>query len=109
MRNLRNAAKDEDPECIILGEVWEDASNKISYGGYRDFLLGNTHDCVMGYPFRRILLDWLTHRSSLQHTIEGFETIRENYHVQAYLCSMNLIEIGRASCRGIVLISVVAV
>ncbi len=91
LRNLREAAKEEDPDSVILGEVWEDASNKISYGGYRDFLLGNTHDCVMGYPFRRILLDWLTHKISLRQTIEGFEKIRENYPAEAYLCNMNLI------------------
>ena len=32
MENLRRSVKDENPEALIVGEVWEDASNKESYG-----------------------------------------------------------------------------
>lgn len=28
------------PETILIGEVWEDASNKISYGQRRNYILG---------------------------------------------------------------------
>ncbi|MDR0314803.1 MAG: glycoside hydrolase family 13 protein, partial [Oscillospiraceae bacterium] len=39
--SLRMRAKSIDPEALILGEVWEDASNKISYEKRRKYLLGS--------------------------------------------------------------------
>lgn len=59
LENLRKAVKEEDPEGIVIGEVWEDASNKESYGGRRKFLLGDQLDTVMNYPFRSAILDYL--------------------------------------------------
>ncbi|GHU83023.1 hypothetical protein AGMMS50284_5870 [Clostridia bacterium] len=59
LQNLRKAVKEQDPEGIVIGEVWEDASNKESYGGRRKFLLGDQLDSVMNYPFRSAILDFL--------------------------------------------------
>lgn len=91
LRDLRKSVKTAKADAVILGEVWEDASSKISYGHYRDFLLGNTHDCVMGYPFRKSVLGWLSGKFGLDFLINSLETIREDYPVEAYLCNMNLI------------------
>ena len=41
---LRYAAKKVDPEAVIIGEVWEDASNKVAYGQRRRYLLGKQLD-----------------------------------------------------------------
>ncbi|MHB8963433.1 MAG: glycoside hydrolase family 13 protein [Saccharofermentanales bacterium] len=91
LRDIRRSAKSAQPDAVILGEVWEDASSKVSYGHYRDFLLGNTHDCVMGYPFRRAVLGWLSGKFGLEYLVDSLEGIREDYPVQAFLCNMNLI------------------
>ncbi len=53
---LRAAAKEENPDAVILGEVWEDASNKISYGARRRYLLGRQLDSVMNYPVGNAIL-----------------------------------------------------
>lgn len=37
---LYQRVKAFDPDCAVLGEVWEDASNKMSYGYRRHYLLG---------------------------------------------------------------------
>jgi len=50
------AAKAEKPDSFVLGEVWEDASNKISYGRQRRYLLGKQLDSVMNYPFADAVL-----------------------------------------------------
>jgi 4-alpha-glucanotransferase len=63
LREIRRAVNRGNPDAAILGEVWEDASNKISYGSFRDFAFGTTHDSIMGYPFRNALLNWLTQRT----------------------------------------------
>lgn len=91
LRELRKTIKRENVEAVILGEVWEDASNKISYGAYRDFLFGSTHDCVMGYPFRNAVIGWLSGKTSVMDMRNALESIRENYPLEAFYCNMNLI------------------
>lgn len=59
LNELRKAAKAENSETIVLGEVWEDASNKESYGSLRRYLLGGQLDSVMNYPFRTAVLSFL--------------------------------------------------
>ena len=56
---LRYAVKAENSEALLLGEVWEDASNKHSYGHLRRYLLGRQLDSVMNYPFREAILAFL--------------------------------------------------
>mgnify|MGYP002858766367 CR=1 FL=1 len=56
---IRDAAKQEDPDSVILGEVWEDAVLKESYGSRRRYALGTALDSVMNYPFRTAVLDFL--------------------------------------------------
>ena len=56
---VRAAVKRHGPDKYLLGEVWEDATNKISHGGRRRFLLGRQLDGVMNYPFRNAIVDFL--------------------------------------------------
>ncbi|MCL2862203.1 MAG: glycoside hydrolase family 13 protein [Firmicutes bacterium] len=56
--NLYRAAKRANPEAIVMGEVWEDASNKESYGKRRRFLNGGQMDSVMNYPFKEAILEY---------------------------------------------------
>lgn len=48
-------------EALIIGEVWENAADKIAYGKRRRYLLGNQLDSVMNYPFRSAVLEMLLH------------------------------------------------
>ena len=91
LREIRQSAKREKPDAAIIGEVWEDASNKVSYGSYRDFAFGSTHDSVMGYPFRNSLLGWLSARIDTGRLVSDLEGIRENYPLPMFYCVMNLI------------------
>ena len=91
LRDVRRAVKAEKPDAAIMGEVWEDASRKISYGSYRDFLLGRTHDSIMGYPFRNALVGWLAKHHSAQRMANELESVRENYPIQSFYSHMNLI------------------
>ena len=56
---VRRRVKQENPEAYLLGEVWEDASNKESYGQRRRYLLGDQLDSVMNYPWRTAVLDFV--------------------------------------------------
>ena len=56
---FRKAVKEEKNDCLVLGEVWEDASNKLSYGKLRRYLLGEQLDSVMNYPFAGAVIDFI--------------------------------------------------
>jgi len=85
---LRNAVKAEKPDAYILGEVWEDASNKISYSQRRRYLQGAQLDSVMNYPFADALIGF-----AISGVAEGFNDkiweICENYPKPAVDCLMN--------------------
>ena len=85
---LHAAARAVKPDAVIIGEVWEDGSNKVAYGVRRKHLLGGYLDGLMNYPFRNALLTWL-----LSHNAGAFretmETLRENYPPFAFYSAMN--------------------
>ena len=56
---LRSTVKKNNKENIVIGEVWEDASNKESYGVKRLYLCGKQLDSVMNYPFREAMIGYI--------------------------------------------------
>ncbi len=92
LREMRRCVKEATSgEGLVLGEVWEDATTKISYGNYRDFAFGRTHDTVMGYPFRAILLPFLKGEIDARTWALTMERHRENFPDEMFYCMMNLI------------------
>ena len=59
LQALRRRVKTENKNAYIVGEVWEDASNKSSYGSRRPYLLGGQLDSVMNYPWRSAILNFM--------------------------------------------------
>ena len=56
LEKLRKTVKEVSPEAVIIGEVWEDASNKIAYSERRKYLQGNELDSVMNYPLKDAIM-----------------------------------------------------
>ena len=44
IRELRRREREIDPEAALIGEVWEDPSNKVAYGETRCYCAGDTLD-----------------------------------------------------------------
>ncbi len=91
IKKIRTAMKQTDPESVLIGEVWEDASNKVSYSEQREYLLGEELDSVMNYPFRSLWLDFLTGRQSAQQTQRHLMKLYENYPLEHFYSTMNII------------------
>lgn len=91
IKEIRTALKDQDPEAVLIGEVWEDASNKVSYGALRTYLLGQELDTVMNYPFRSLVLDYMTGKISGRHFSLSTMALYQNYPKQAFFACMNLL------------------
>lgn len=60
---FRASVKKADPEAIIIGEVWENAADKIAYGKRRRYFRGRQLDSVMNYPFRTAVVDFVKYKN----------------------------------------------
>jgi glycosidase len=91
-QEFRSRVKATDPEAVILGEVWDDAS---------PWLLGDQFDSTMNYRFRRALIGFVNGDT---HDHQGFirglnpdqfnsvlQGIKEDYPTPAYESAMNLV------------------
>lgn len=88
--DLRVRVKAENPEGVIYGEVWEDASNKIAYDRRRRYFRGRQLDSVMNYPFRDGILSFVRDRDAgaLYHAVQ---MILEHYPAGCTHLLMNLL------------------
>lgn len=86
--NVRKAIKTENNEGYLLGEVWEDATNKISYGYRRRFLRGRQLDSVMNYPFANAITEFVKGGTGYLFA-EKIMTVVENYPSPALHTLMN--------------------
>lgn len=85
---VRRAVKRHGDDKLLIGEVWEDATNKVSYGVLRKYLTGGELDSVMNYPFKDAVLRFVRYGDS-----EDFKdrvlTICEHYPAPALNTAMN--------------------
>ncbi|MBQ9977271.1 MAG: glycoside hydrolase family 13 protein [Clostridia bacterium] len=88
LEKIRTAIKSENEDNFLLGEVWEDASNKVSYGERRKFLRGKELDSVMNYPFADVIIDYLKSKNP-DNFINTVSSICENYPPQTVKLLMN--------------------
>lgn len=88
LRKVIHAAKAEKSDALIIGEVWEDASNKVSYGVRRTYFQGEELDSCMNYPWKNAIISYLRDRNC-----EGLYTIVSdicaNYPPDILNCLMN--------------------
>ena len=79
------------PDALLIGEVWEDASNKEAYGVRRRYFVDGVLDSCMNYPFRTAILSFLRDRDDGQAFRQTVMTIAENYPPQVLCCNMNML------------------
>ena len=91
LRELHKAVLEEKPEALVLGEVWEDASNKISYGVRRTYFTALELDGVMNYPARSWIVDFLLGKLGAGEVVRQLMTLKENYPAAVLRrCSISL-------------------
>ena len=91
LKELRKSVKDVDNDALILGEVWEDASKKVSYNKQREFLWGEELDTVMNYPLKDAIVDFLLEKIDGEEFKLRVLSLRENYPVDTFYCLMNFL------------------
>ena len=81
IKEIRKELKKNDAESVLVGEVWEDASNKITYNERRNYLVGNQLDIV----------SFLKGNITSKELNNKFMTIKENYPKESFKANLNLI------------------
>ena len=76
---------------LLIGEVWEDASNKIAYGQRRRYLLGEQLDGVMNYPLQKAILRYVRRENDGAEFGQQVMTLAENYPPHVLNACMNLL------------------
>ena len=91
VKDIRKAVKKNNSQAVLIGEVWEDASNKVAYSYRRHYFQGEELDGVMNYPFKEATLAYAL-GGSADSFIETVSAIVENYPRQSLDTTMNLID-----------------
>ena len=85
---LHDRLKSTKPYALLMGEVWEDATTKHSYGYRRRYLLGDQFDSVMNYPFANAILEFCR-MGNAEKFMASIMKIVENYPKECLNVMMN--------------------
>ena len=88
---LKERIRQIKPDALLIGEVWEDASNKSSYGTRRRYFVDGELDSPMNYPFRTAIINFMRKIDDGRGFKETVMSIVENYPPQVMACTMNLL------------------
>jgi len=88
--NLKAAARAEKSDALVLGEVWEDASNKVAYSSRRRYFRGRELDSVMNYPLKNAIIDFM--KTGNSYTLkETVISLYSHYPKDVSDCLMNFL------------------
>ena len=88
---LRRRIRQVKPSAILIGEVWEDASNKIAYDRRRRYFVDNELDGVMNYPLQKAILRYVRRENDGAEFGQQVMTLAENYPPHVLNACMNLL------------------
>ena len=90
LNHLRNGVKSNNKDAYIVGEVWEDASNKFAYSKLKEYFCGNQLDSVTNYPLKNSIIDYVVNKDCTS-LYETMNLIMEKYPPETVNCLMNII------------------
>lgn len=90
LKKLRKSVKESNKNAIIIGEVWEDASNKIAYSQRREYLQGLELDSVMNYPLKDAIITYIQ-TGNAQRLLSTIRALINHYPKKTLDCLMNIL------------------
>ena len=88
---LRRRIRQVKPQAILIGEVWEDASNKVAYDRRRRYFVDNELDGVMNYPLQKAIFRYVRREDDGSGLGAQVMTLAENYPPHVLNACMNLL------------------
>ena len=91
LARLRARIRAYKPDALLIGEVWEDASNKIAYDQRRRYFTDRQLDSVMNYPWQKEILRYVRGEDDGTGLGASIRTIAENYPPDVLQAVMNIL------------------
>lgn len=91
VQEIAKAIKKEYPKPLLVGEVWEDASLKISYGKRRKYFLGEELNSVTNYMVKNAIIDYVKNKN-LNSLLNALYTILDQYPAEVQNNLMNILD-----------------
>jgi len=91
VKTLRKEVKSQNPDAVIIGEVWEDASHKVAYDELREYFLGEELDSVMNYPLRSAMINFVMNNITAEDFEKQIMSLKENYPAPAFYGLFNFL------------------
>ncbi|MDD7158163.1 MAG: glycoside hydrolase family 13 protein [Firmicutes bacterium] len=89
--SLTRAAKTAKKDALVLGEVWENAATKYSYGYQRNYLTGRQLDSVTNYPLKNAVLQFVN-GGGADALDNGVRELINDYPARVLHALMNVID-----------------
>jgi len=91
IQEVKKGMNEVNKDNVLIGEVWEDASNKLSYSQKRKYLYGKEIDSVTNYPLRENLINFVKGYINSDKFAKRIMTLYENYPRENFYGNMNII------------------
>lgn len=83
-------ARELNQDCVLIGEVWEDASNKFAYGVQKRYFEHNILNSVMNYPIRDAIIDYCL-TGNEESFVYNIRLIKDHYPKAVQDALMNIL------------------
>lgn len=91
LHEICSAARRVNPKAFMIGEVWEDASSKISYNERKEYFLGGNLDSVTNYPMKNAILDFIKYGDT-SNFVSIVNLIKDQYPKSIQNNLMNILD-----------------
>ncbi len=83
------AVKRGKKDAYTVGEVWEDASDKVAYDERKEYFQGKQLDAVMNYPLKNAIIEY-TLNGNAKHLANTVRALNRRYppHKSAYMMNI---------------------
>lgn len=93
LKEIYNVSKRNKDNVIILGEVWNNASNKVNYNKRMEYFLGHELTSVMNYPVSNAILAYIRYGGFWANDLMNnlISVFKEDYPKEIAYSLMNLL------------------
>ena len=88
---IRKRMQEISKDTVLLGDIWDDASNKISYSKRRKYLQGKEVQAVTNYPLRECLINFTKGYITSNRFKQRIMSLYENYPRESFYGNINVV------------------
>ena len=88
---IRTRMQEINKDTVLLGDIWDDASNKVSYSKRRKYLQGKEVQAVTNYPLRECLVNFTKGYITCDRFKQKIMSLYENYPRESFYGNINVV------------------